>query len=47
MTGLAERVLCHLGWHVLCPRGCVPLGSADRCPYWEGWRDGYAWKCRE
>ena len=39
-----ELVLCHLGVHYLCPRGRVRAAAANRCPYWEGWRAGYAWR---
>lgn len=42
-----NTVLCHLGIHYRCQRGHNRLGSTNRCPYWEGWRAGYAWKCNE
>ena len=37
-------LLCKAGVHVLCHRGKGNPGTADRCPYWQGWRAGYAWR---
>lgn len=38
--------LCRLGVHHWCRRGRNLPGSTNHCPYWEGWRAGYAWKDR-
>lgn len=37
---------CCSGVHYGCRRGLSPLGSTNCCPYWEGWRAGYAWQSR-
>jgi hypothetical protein len=44
---MLETLLCRAGIHARCRLGRNRLGTTNRCPYWEGWRAGYAWAERE
>lgn len=37
-------LLCKAGVHVFCHLGRGKAGTTNRCPYWQGWRAGYAWR---